>query len=69
MNKLMLFPMVALAVLLGGGVAHADGTGDSAHGEDLFSHHCSVCHSLTANRVGPALGGVYGRKAGTVGRL
>jgi cytochrome c len=67
MRKLTLASVLALGTLLLGGAAYADDvTGDSARGEDLFKHHCGACHSLTANRVGPILSGVYGRKAGTV---
>ena len=67
MNKTNTLLMLGLVALLVGREARADGlTGDSANGESLFGRHCSVCHSLTANRVGPILSGVYGRKAGTV---
>jgi len=56
-----------VALFIAGGVvtAHAQ-TGDSANGQELFEKHCGACHSLTANRVGPILSGVYGRKAGSV---
>jgi cytochrome c len=40
--------------------------GDSKSGEQLFQSHCAACHSLDTNRVGPKLGGVFGRKAGEV---
>lgn len=67
MTKLKLFSFVSIIILLTGAVAYADGeTGDASHGESLFDHQCTACHSLTANRVGPILSGVYGRKAGTV---
>ena len=33
-------------------------------GQTLFESRCSACHSLDANRVGPALQTVVGRKAG-----
>lgn len=39
--------------------------GDAARGEGLYNDICSACHSLDANRVGPAHRGVYGRKAGS----
>jgi cytochrome c len=66
MKNLKTLPVLALAVLLVGGNAYADAVvGDSSEGESLFNHHCAVCHSLDNNRVGPKLGGVYGRKAGT----
>jgi cytochrome c len=33
-------------------------------GQQLVESRCFACHSLDANRVGPALRGVVGRKAG-----
>ncbi len=38
---------------------------DPAAGEKVFATACSTCHGLDQNRVGPALRGVFGRKAGT----
>ena len=38
---------------------------DEAKGKTIFESRCIACHSLAANRVGPALGTVVGRKAGT----
>ncbi|MFM5883804.1 MAG: c-type cytochrome [Novosphingobium sp.] len=32
---------------------------------DLYKARCGSCHSLDANRIGPAHRGVVGRKAGT----
>ena len=34
-------------------------------GKMIVESRCIACHSLEANRVGPALGTVFGRKAGT----
>lgn len=48
-------------------VAHgaaAGPAGDAGNGQAMFQSHCSACHSVDANRVGPKLGGVFGRKAG-----
>jgi cytochrome c len=45
------------------------GTGqaqNSEHGKDLFERRCSGCHALDRDKEGPRLGGVYGRKSGTV---
>lgn len=39
---------------------------DAARGEQLFQSRCSVCHSLDVNRIGPRLGGVIGRPAGSL---
>jgi len=36
-----------------------------AAGEALFGKRCATCHALDANRAGPALGSVFGRRAGS----
>jgi cytochrome c len=40
--------------------------GDSDRGRDLFGRRCTGCHALDADREGPRLRGVYGRRAGSV---
>jgi len=40
--------------------------GDPRRGLELYSSRCIGCHSIDANRVGPAHRGVFGRKAGSV---
>ena len=40
--------------------------GDPARGQQLYESRCIACHSIDANRVGPAHKGVVGRKAGSV---
>jgi cytochrome c len=42
------------------------GGGDPTRGAALFEKRCSGCHSLTQNRQGPKLQGVYGRTSGSV---
>ncbi len=37
---------------------------DPSRGAELYERKCTGCHSLDANRVGPAHRGVVGRKAG-----
>jgi cytochrome c len=54
-----------LAALLAATSAAAGG-GDPARGERLYESRCGACHSLDANRVGPAHQGIIGRKAGSV---
>jgi cytochrome c len=55
---------VAVAALLLG--AASDGlAADGGRGQELYESRCGGCHSLDANRVGPAHRGVYGRKAGS----
>jgi cytochrome c len=36
----------------------------AAAGRALYEQHCAACHSVDANRVGPAHRGVFGRRAG-----
>lgn len=45
----------------------ASAAGDAAKGEKLFKRNCAACHTMEVgkNRVGPSLGGVVGRTAGT----
>jgi len=40
--------------------------GDPARGKALFEKRCTGCHTLTQNKEGPRLQGVYGRTSGTV---
>ena len=42
------------------------GDGDAAHGKAVFEKRCTGCHAMEADREGPRLAGVYGRKAGSV---
>ncbi len=49
--------------------AAAEGIGDAARGADLFKGQCAGCHQIgngAANRLGPRLTGVFGRRAGRV---
>lgn len=43
----------------------AVGGGDPVRGQQLFGSRCIACHALDTNRVGPALRGVFGRRAGS----
>lgn len=55
--------LAALAALL-----HAAGgafAADAARGRQLYESRCIACHSVDANRVGPAHKGVFGRKVGS----
>jgi cytochrome c len=42
------------------------GGGNAARGEGVFQKHCTGCHAMNADREGPRLAGLYGRKAGSV---
>ena len=61
-------PLVfTLAVLFVTVPVQAQGlVGDSSSGKSLFDRQCSVCHSLTSNRIGPVLHNAYGKKAASV---
>ncbi len=55
------------AWMLSGNAARAAAlpTGDAARGAQTYEDQCGACHSLDANRIGPAHRGVFGRKAGS----
>jgi cytochrome c len=55
----------ALAVAISAACAAPAAAQDAAKGKAVFESRCVGCHSLTANRIGPALGTVFGRIAGT----
>jgi cytochrome c len=44
----------------------APDTGDPVRGQELFEKRCGGCHSLDADKEGPRLRNVYGRKAGSI---
>jgi cytochrome c len=50
----------------GGGEEGVSVAGDAARGEIVFQKRCTGCHALDADREGPRLAGVFGRKAGSV---
>jgi cytochrome c oxidase assembly protein subunit 11 len=39
---------------------------DDARGRQLFEERCAACHAVDANKAGPMLGGVVGRRVGSV---
>lgn len=39
---------------------------NASQGQQIFEKRCTGCHSLDADKEGPRLRGVYGRKAGSV---
>ncbi len=41
-------------------------TGDAVRGKQVFEKRCTGCHTIVADREGPRLAGVFGRKAGSV---
>ena len=58
--------LVATAVVVTtSGMALAQDAGDATKGKSVFNQ-CMACHALDHAVVGPPLGGVIGRKAGSV---
>ena len=55
--------VAAIALIAFAATVNAEG--DSAHGQKLFESRCIACHSVDRHRVGPALGEVFGRRAGS----
>ncbi len=43
----------------------AQSAADALPGAKLYQSKCTTCHSLDANKIGPAHRGVFGRPAGT----
>ena len=60
------FLTIAAAALLSGALATPALAADAAAGAKVFKTSCGVCHATSTSGVGPALGGVVGRKAGTL---
>ena len=56
----------ALGQPSGGSETALAGSGDPARGKAVFEKRCTGCHALNADREGPRLSGVYGRKAGSI---
>jgi cytochrome c len=50
----------------GASEATSAATGDAVRGKLVFEKRCTGCHAMEADREGPRLAGVYGRKAGSV---
>ena len=61
----MRLPALPAGAVLALAAAAPAAAADAAHGQELYESRCGGCHSLDANRVGPAHRGVYGRKAGS----
>ena len=59
-------PLYACAALTAQAFFSAALAADAARGKQLYESRCIGCHSIDANRVGPAHQGVFGRKAGSV---
>ncbi|NDK53398.1 c-type cytochrome [Rhizobium laguerreae] len=65
MTNIMIFVAASSLVALSA-ISSAAAEGDAALGQKAFQR-CSACHSTTdQKKVGPGLGGVVGRTAGTI---
>ena len=64
MSKMLKTVLISGLLLSALGTAQA-AEGDATRGQMIFQSSCGTCHSTTANKIGPVLGGVFGRKAGT----
>jgi len=59
--------LAAGVIMVAAGVAAAQASaGDPVKGAAVFDDRCSFCHTIKDNTQGPRLGGVVGRKAGSV---
>jgi cytochrome c len=68
-SKLTTEEVATLSAMGRGGVGEASvggGPGDAARGKIVFEKRCTGCHAIGESREGPPLGGVFGRKAGSV---
>jgi cytochrome c len=58
--------LVLGAVLIAVTLPSAGSAKDATSGKELFEKRCSGCHSPDRDMEGPHLGGVYGRRSGTI---
>jgi cytochrome c len=60
--------VVAMAAITTPGAVSVNAANEAnpIHGKDLFEKRCGGCHSLDADKEGPRLRNVYGRKAGSI---
>ncbi len=58
--------LAAIALILMLAPAMSNAADDTQVGRQLFEKRCTGCHALDRNKEGPRLGGVYGRKVGSV---
>ncbi len=61
--RLIVFNAFLLSILLFG-LSEAYAV-DVSKGRDYFIGNCIGCHAFACNKVGPSLGGLFGRKAGS----
>ncbi len=62
-------PALALLFVFDSAVASGEEIGNAERGATLFARDCAACHQIgegAANRVGPQLNGIFGRRAGAM---
>ncbi len=63
--RLAHLPILAVSLLLSN-IGNAQSSDAIERGNALFRVKCGACHSVTCNRQGPKLEGLFGRRAGSV---
>ena len=58
--------LAGLALLIAAAASSSSKAAQQLDGKALFEKRCGGCHALDRDKEGPRLGGVYGRKAGTI---
>jgi cytochrome c len=66
LSKADVLALSALGPTLTGSEPALAGQGNPVLGKAAFEKRCTGCHALNADREGPRLSGVYGRKAGSI---
>lgn len=66
MRKSFVLSAAAIVAAVSSPVAAATSNPDDLSGARVYQAKCSACHSLDANKIGPAHRGVFGRAAGGV---
>ena len=59
-------PAKILCLVMAAGAMLAAFSSEEQLGKDLFVRRCGGCHAPDSDKVGPRLGGIYGRKAAGV---
>ncbi|HEY6869298.1 MAG TPA: c-type cytochrome [Novosphingobium sp.] len=65
MRKPLAVPTVLILAATAIPAAAATANPESLPGAKVYQAKCAACHSLDANKIGPAHRGVYGRSAGS----
>ena len=76
LNFVLAAALLTIAYLAGGGSAYAQAAsprewvspppGNAQTGAALYQQHCTACHNIDSNKIGPAHRGVMGRRVGSL---